>query len=382
MGATLTIEYPDGTEISRSDFQTELGRTPFRSHGRVTDAPTLIKQTLKPHWDTPSEYEEFDPKLAPDHANKELISTLILAQRPQHVVPTLLGIKHRLTAQSTIFVVTTGLGAVEEIYETVFPDVEARPSIVLGISTHNIHRLPATRDPHFMSREQSYFRVLRWKQLGALFVSALPRWKNRRDPEAFKTFDDRDGDGLSPTTRYLLRTLRRTPILVPTFMKPIEFFLLQLETVAVQVVLESMSMLTDSRYSHLLYNWRYTVAMRMIAHEVSIVIRALPEIQGYPNLEERFSPSRIVRLVYEECREKKNKVSPGVFEMRAGSKTAEGYTSKYIVERGEELGLRPVINYFVSHLVAGKSLMVRHEAEEEMELAEEYPPEMGIPKYR
>jgi 2-dehydropantoate 2-reductase len=335
---------------------------------------------IKPHWDSQTEYEDFDVSLVPDHNNAELISTLVMAMRPQHVLPALMAVRHRLTERSTIFLVTEGLGVVEEIYAKVFPNVDTRPQIVLGISSHMIQRLPASRDPHFLAKEESYFRVLRWKQLGTLSISPLPRWSNRRDPEAFRRVFQ---GTLPPTTRYLLRTLRRTPILVPTIMRPVDFYLLQLENLGMQSILQSMASLTDSRQSHLLYNWYYTVSMRVIAHEISTVFRALPEIKSYPNLEERFSPVRMLRMVTGACFERKNLVNPAVYEMRSGRKTSVEYLNGWIVKRGEEMGLKPVVNYFVQHLCRGKSLMVRHEVEEEMDLAaEEYPPEMlGSPKY-
>jgi 2-dehydropantoate 2-reductase len=388
-GATLSIEYPDGTEVTESGFQAELARSPFRSHGRIVMADDIISRKIRPHWDRndTENHLEFpiNKSMLPDGSNDELISNLVLCSRPQGIIPALLAVRHRLTNQSTIFIITQGMGVVEAIYEKVFPDPQTRPGIVLGLMTHLIHSLPAARDPHFLSHEQTYFRVLRWKQTGTLSVCALPRWDNLRDPEAFRAIDDvgNGEDVLNATTRYLLRTLRRTPILVPTFMKPVEFHLHNLETVAVQAILQPILALLDGRQGHALYNFQVTVAMRILAHEISLVLRSLPEIQSYPNLEERFSPSRFIRMVTSICFEAKNRIHPSVYEMRQGNSTGIDYLNGYIVKRGEEQGLSPVVNYFIKNLIRGKSVMVKHELEEQGGLGvEEFPRDVAGARYQ
>jgi 2-dehydropantoate 2-reductase len=386
VGATLSVEYPDGTEVAHTDFQTELARSPFRSHGRVVLDDNISQQKLKPHWDALKGFEDIDSSKVPDHMNVDFISNLVLASRPQFVAPSLLGIRHRLTSESTIFLLTDGMGVLEEIYEKVWPDVETRPHFVLGSSSHTIQRMPAAKDPHFMSKEENYFRVLRWKQTGTLSVAAMPKWDNMRDPEAFLPLEEKPKSDssreLAATTRYLLKTLRRTPILVPTFMSPMEYHLQSLENLATQSILGAVVSMTDSRQAHLLYNWPLTVSMRVLAHEISMVLRSLPEVQGYPNLEERFAPERIISLVTALCFQKKHKIPTAVYEMRMGIKPAVEYLNGYVVKRGEELGLRPVVNYFMNYMIKGKSLMVRHEVEEGMDLdAHEYPAEVQTVKY-
>jgi 2-dehydropantoate 2-reductase len=355
--STISVHFDNMKEKS-DGFLAELARPPLRLHGRTITSDEFFQddRPVNPHWDkrSPGPPLENDP-FPPDFNNKSSIDYLIMAVKPGMIVPRLLGIRHRLHPNSTVLLVHQGLGVLEEITTSVFPDPETRPSLIQGLSTHRVY--PVINE-HF---------AVNCYRPGSLTISPLPKFNSTLfEPSAFENAND-----IPPSTEHLISTLKNCPNLLANDTNVTDLFLSQVERLVVDSIIEPLSSLVDCRNGQLLYNYYITTSLRLLLTEISLVVRALPELQSYPNLETRFAPDRLESLVVERCYQYGGDLSPMALDVRAGHGTQIDYLNGWIIRRGEELGLKCWMNYLTMQMVKGKRNTVAAEVQRELPLVRE-----------
>jgi len=268
----------------------------------------------------------------------ETIYNLILAVKGHAAVAALSTIAHRLTSESTILFLQNGMGIIDKVNEKVFLDADTRPSYMVGLSTYRLH-------------SEGQFAISR-HGVGTMALGALSESSylatDCADPM------QRSGSKVTPSTRYLLRTITRTPVLAAMGLAPIDLFQLQVERLAVQSIIDPLSVMFDCKNGELLDNSSVTRVMRLLLLETSLVIRSLPELQNLPNLNLRFSPAKLEYQVVSIAKTTASNESSMVRDMKEGRKTEIEYLNGYIVRRGEELGIQCVMNYMLIQMVKGK----------------------------
>lgn len=314
----------------------------------------------------------------------DIIHNLIVCTKTIRTVVALSRLKHRLNAQSTICFLQNGMGVIDDVNAELFPDPATRPNYVQGIITHGANSPPE-------KAESNPFYVVHAGH-GTISLGIVPR-EPVADPEApaappaSEIEEDLDDDFVpdsdsKPDTpkaqlghlpehypqsaRYLIRTLTRTPVLAAVAHTPHELLQLQLEKLAVNSILNPLTSLIDARNGTILHNHELTRTFRLMLAETSLIIRTIPELRGLPNTNTRFSAARLERLVIEVARKTKDNISSMLADVRAGRKTEVGYINGYIVKRGEELGIKAVVNYAMMCAVQGKRRVVQREREGEV----------------
>lgn len=139
---------------------------------------------------------------------------------------------------------------------------------------------------------------------------------------------------------------------------------MQLEKLAVNCIVNPLTVLLDARNGALLYNYALTRTMRLLLSEISLVIRTLPELQYIPNVQSRFDPGRLETIVVGVANKTKDNISSMLADTRVGRQTEIDYINGWIVKRGEELGVRCLMNYMIMQMVKGKAGMIAREVGE------------------
>ena len=296
-------------------------------------------------------YQRLRREIGLDRDSNEIIHNLVISTKAVNTIAALGPLKHRLNASSTVLFLQNGMGMVEEVCEKLFLEVETRPTFMVGIISHGVY-------------SQSPFTAVH-AGFGTTAVGILPRYPFRS--RSTKQSDD----PWSASSRYMLRTLTRTPILAAVGFSQVDLLLQQLEKLAINAVINPLTVLLNCRNGDLLYNFASTRTIRLLLAEISLVIRNLPELDGIPNINTRFSPDRLETLVVGVASKTSSNISSMLQDVRRGKETEIEYINGYIVRRGEELGVKCVMNYMLVQLVKARQMLLSTRAQEYVPLEKE-----------
>ncbi|EEQ35277.1 2-dehydropantoate 2-reductase (Ketopantoate reductase) (KPA reductase) (KPR) [Microsporum canis] len=294
----------------------------------IADAPPeLVKEELALR-----EGEQVDGSGQHVPADEEWIEHLIVTVKTTQVEKALLSVRHRLSPDSSVLFLTNGLGVLEEVNEKIWPEEKQRPNYLFGITTHGLYKSGLFETTH--------------AGVGTTTIGVV-RQSHQEDTE--------DNTSLAPSTAYLLKALTGAPELACISTNATDLLLLQLEKLAVNCVINPLTVLMDCKNGELLYNYNLTRVQRLLLIEVSAVICALPELQGVPGLQVRFSPERLRTLAVGVAGRTAENTSSMLQDARLGKESEIEYMNGYIVRRGEEVGVRCALNYMVVQLAQAKS---------------------------
>ncbi|GAB7324467.1 hypothetical protein MBLNU13_g08390t1 [Cladosporium sp. NU13] len=367
----------DGIEVKRSGYEAELMPIGRRQHGieiKEDEADLYDHDGVKPHelaeiyaqqgtsHPMSSDVLSYDGNHAEpkdgEAEEDDTIHNLIVTTKASFTVGALSKIRHRLTPASTICFLQNGMGVIDEINEKLYPDEKDRPNYMQGIITHGVN-VP----PEIPEEKRAFYAVHAGH--GTLSLSLIKSSQAKSTPRdlirAPEDVHDTQSELWASSSRYLIRTLTRTPVLCAVGFTPTELLQLQLEKLAVNSVLNPLTVLLDNRNGSILYNFAITRTMRLLLAETSLVIRSLPELQNIPNVNTRFSAQRLETLVVSVANNTRDNISSMLADVRAGRQTEVEYINGYIVKRGEEMGIKCVVNYSTMQMVMGKSTMTQRE---------------------
>ncbi|KAK1141623.1 2-dehydropantoate 2-reductase (Ketopantoate reductase) (KPA reductase) (KPR) [Aspergillus melleus] len=293
------------------------------------------KEDGTPNESIEGEEDNVEGTLAQSAGVDDPIECLIVAAKAPVTRKALESVRHRLTPDSTVLFLQNGMGVIDEINKTVFTEPHTRPHYVQGIVSHGLAR----RSPNRFSVTHT--------GVGTTVLGVVP-------PAGTVPHDKEADADWAPSTKYLLRILTLTPPLVAIAETPSALLLYQLEKVAMNSVINPLTAVMNCENGELLYNYSYTRIMRLLLMEISGVICALPELQGIPGIETRFSPERLRWMVTQLANRTAHNHSSMLQDVRNGKTTEIEYMNGYIVRRGEELGVKCVVNYMMKHLVLAK----------------------------
>ncbi|OJJ00638.1 hypothetical protein ASPVEDRAFT_128412 [Aspergillus versicolor CBS 583.65] len=265
----------------------------------------------------------------------EPIECLIVTAKAPATVAALRSVQHRLTPESTVLFIQNGMGVIDVVNKKVFPEPTLRPHYMLGIVSHGL------------AQRQDRFHVTH-TGVGTTILGPVPSQNS-----GTLTSTDKEPDW-APSTKYLLRTLTLTPSLVAVAETPSSIMLYQLEKLAMNSIINPLTALMNCRNGEILYNYSFTRVMRLLLFEVSSVICSLPELQGIPGVEGRFSPERLRGMVTQLANKTAKNHSSMLQDVRSNKTTEIEFLNGYIIRRGEELGIKCVANYMIKHLVLAK----------------------------
>ena len=282
-------------------------------------------------------FEKMDPQVWEGY---EKIHNLMVAVKGPSTVAAISSVAPRLTSSSTIVLLQNGMGIMEEINTHVFPNVESRPQYMLGVITHGIHSTGAFKAVH--------------AGFGTIALGVVPRTPVEQQQSSN---EDSKGPFMSNSARYMLRTLTRTPVLGALGFPPVGMIEIQMEKLALNAVINPLTAIYDCTNGELMYNLEITSLMRLLLAEISLVIRSLPEMKHVPNLEHRFSSERLEYAALGLMTKTAENESSMLQDVRKARPTEVDYINGYFVRRGEDLGIRCIVNFTVMQMVKGKSWM-------------------------
>ncbi|KAI9889610.1 MAG: hypothetical protein M1814_005118 [Vezdaea aestivalis] len=220
---------------------------------------------------------------------------------------------------STILFAQNGIGMIEEVGQKVFTDNKA--AYLTAIVNHGLY-------------SESRFSVVHTGFANITLGLSQTSAKAQRLEEAGP------GDITQLSARYLIDILTNTPVLAATEYGPFDLFILQLEKLAVNCIINPLTVIVDCRNGELLQNAWAKDMMRALLEEISQVIRSLPELKQQNLLAgDKFSPESLEKVVVDIATKTANNFSSMLQDSRRGRSTEIKYINGYIVQRGQQLGI-------------------------------------------
>ncbi|KKZ64550.1 hypothetical protein EMCG_01429 [[Emmonsia] crescens] len=332
----------------------------------------------------------------PTEADDEVIDNLIVASKATRVRWVLESVKHRLTPYSTIVFVHNGLGVQEQVNEHVFPDPGTRPSYIFGVISHGLFKMDQFVIKHAgvgtclfsigytnpLARAKAETDIAQYKQkqemdqITASFDQTEEQQQQQQGETLVQPKEPQSGEQLqhqqdfqahheeaqsslpkevwSSTSLYLIRVLTRNTQLVASAVPSDTFFQHQLEKLAINCIINPLTVIFDCFNGDLLYNYHISRVQRLLLLEISAVICALPELQGVPGIQARFAPDRLRTLAVSVMANTAKNLSSMLQDVRLRNPTEIRYMNGYIVKRGEELGIKCALNYMVVQMVLAR----------------------------
>lgn len=269
------------------------------------------------------------------HKDDEKIECLIVTTKATNAARAVASVSHRLSPDSTILFLHNGMGVVEEVNEKVFPDPNTRPNYLQGIISHGLKHL---RPFH-----------IEYTGVGTTIVGALPSSTNRNLAE----------NDWAPSMKYLLRTITLTPQLVAVAESPIEVLQCQLEKLAMNCIINPLTAIMDVKNGELLYTYHMDRTIRLLCAEISMVIRSLPELDSVPGIMSRFSAGRLRKLAIKLANATAANTSSMLQDLQDLKETEIEFINGYIVRRGDESGIRCVLNYMIMQMVIARCRVLK-----------------------
>jgi len=288
------------------------------------------------------EYRRFSNPLSPTsrHEPNTTIENLIITTDPSTTIGALSKVQHRLRSSSTIFFISDGLGIIEKVNETIFPDPSRRPTYVIGNTSH---KLASTERP---------FTIIE-KAAGSIYCTKLPQVSVQVMEQSNAGIRRKDFSW-TPQTKHLVRTLLRTPELGTNTLGHKSFYEVQLRKLAVAAVIEPLSVALDCSNDQLLFNYAISRTIRPLLKEISQIIRALPDITESSKVDDTFSPERLEVIVVSSIKGSRKNLSTMLQSVRAGKRPDIDFYTGYLVRKAHELGIDCPRNEMLLHLVRGK----------------------------
>lgn len=288
------------------------------------------------------------------------IYTLIVTVKGPATEQALNSVKHRVNAKTTILLMQNGLGQIDELNERVFTDPATRPTYMLGVVAHGCYMDGPFAVVHAgvgtialgVYRDTDKFPMppKGTESSAAISDESLKRRMFPTEKDLYSNI----------TARYLLRTMTRCPFLACAAYPYLDLFQLQLEKLVSNCIINPLTAILDVRNGILLSNPPLTRVQRLLISEIALVIRGLPELKGIPNVRARFSPTRLELRVQTMTTQTAQNSSSMREDMRLIRLTEVDYINGYIIKRGEEQGIKCVLNYMIMQLIKGKNHILYH----------------------
>ena len=261
----------------------------------------------------------------PTRARKQqFLDNIIINAAPGAVFPSIALLLPRIDRLTTICLIQPGLGLMEDIIATYFPDPFDRPNFVLGHSTHNVGKYSDT-----------LYSMKQYKP-GTLFLYEAPKFSVSEQPALAGSPIEYEGLRLS---QHLTELLSSTENLNVVRLSEQRFLLRKLPRLIFHAVADSICVILGCRYNQIRQNRDAMVMWHDLVGESISIASQLPELSSTPELVECLTAPSFRRKLQTSLFAQHHNSSPWVKQVRFGAVVPVDYFNGYLVRRAKEIGL-------------------------------------------
>lgn len=283
----------------------------------------------------------------------DFFDNLIIDTTYAAVIPSLAALRNRIDRRTTICLIHTGLGLMEKINETFFPDPLERPNFVLAHSTHKL------------SKHSFYKYAIKQKNVGQLHLHGVPK---SAGPIVDKSSPAYEG---MVQYQYFLKMLATSENLGVVGLPWVRFMTNKMPGMVFSSLADTISVILGCRYNALHPNPHAMVMWNNMLDEILEIISGFPELQGEGYLKHRlayFKTSTFKRKLKTHLITQGTNISPWVKRVRMGGEPPIDYFNGYFIQRAKELGLDHKHNALAMEAVKARVVARKKELREDIPL--------------
>ncbi|VUC24712.1 unnamed protein product, partial [Clonostachys rosea] len=244
--------------------------------------------------------------------------------------------KHRLTEDTTVCVMTEGLGVLDDVRAKIFNGTYQMPNMLLG---HMSHKLA-------FNRSHNSVKQLRGGQLlmTPLPTTTVSQSSIERKTEIRTNFVESFGRA---------RQLRGSITEYDSWLR------FKLPSVIFAAVADPVCVLLDLPYHGLLQNPPAQRMMQKLLDEITLTLEMLPELESSTVVQDYVRGNLIKRQLYKNIMAKRDAQSSLLYQVRHGHQTDIDYLNGYFLKRAKHVGLDLRMNKLMTEMVKAKTLQTR-----------------------
>jgi cytochrome b translational activator protein CBS2, mitochondrial len=260
--------------------------------------------------------------------DKTHIDELIVTGAATEAVQALESVKDRVDKDTTVCIVSDGLGVLEDVRKRIFSGTDLGPDFVLG---HMSHKLAFNRNTD----------AVKTLKLGQMLMT---RMQTTRADLHVKT----------EARSHLVESMTGMTDLRSSFTTYDQWLRFKLPSIIFSTVVEPVCVLLDVPYQGLLQNPAAQRMMARVTDELVATLRALPEAAESSAIQDFLRGNGIRRLVYNGIMAKRDQPSHLARLVDKGLPTDLHYLNGYFIRRGKQLGLDLRTNTMLMDMVLAR----------------------------
>lgn len=270
------------------------------------------------------------------------IQNLIITVPAGHVLRSLDPIVHRLDHRSTVCFLQDGLGVMEDVISTFFPDESSRPVFLVGHFTSTLGHIHPFDENRFTVREVRQRKL--YLSIPTARAGSNPGQLIKRHPPP------------EHTIRYthLLKLLTAVPGLNACGFRYADMLSHKIFAVAFRAVAEPLATLVDSPYAGLEKNASASMIMDRAIGEICDVVARLPEFKELVIFRRAYLAPMMRKEMFRRLKAKRKSDSKMRTYTARGWESDVDYLTGYFVRKGRELAVRVDALEVLMLMVKGK----------------------------
>ncbi|KAM3477441.1 hypothetical protein MY8738_006415 [Beauveria namnaoensis] len=284
------------------------------------------------------------------HASREdthIDELVVSSESAQGALEALDAVKHRVDKDTTVCLMTEGLGVLDDVRQKIFAVPEKEPTFLLGSMSSKF----------VFNRNFDSVRQLRH---GVWNITSVQRSAVMSTTEQPKI----------ETQTNFVRSLQAAKLLHTEYTPFDSWFRYKLPGVIFDSAVEPVCLLLDVPYAGLLQNASARKLISSLLEEIVSVLRLMPEVGRGETLHELLDVDRAKKALYRRILHHRSRESRLVRDIRLGHPVNVDYLNGYFLRRAHALGVKVPTNKMMWDLVKAKNAIQAQERESYIRIEE------------
>ncbi|ODQ50547.1 2-dehydropantoate 2-reductase [Saitoella complicata NRRL Y-17804] len=300
-----------------------------------------------------------NPKVLRSGPRRPHIKSLIVTTKAIHALEAVELVAPRLSPSSTVVLLQNGMGVLDEVIQSFWPDAQRRPNFVVGTTTHAVK----TGEDHFHINHAGLGKV----SLG-IVPSPFIEWRGKGQ---IPSITDLKQNPRTQSLAWTIASLQQASILGCHLEAWDVAQNSQLEKLIVNACINPLTALFNCLNGELLVNRPLSAIIRTIVTEAITCIMSTPRLRELAS-RDRFDPDRVYSKVKSIARSTAFNRSSMLQDIDRSRDTEIDYINGYIVRLGQAAGVATPVNDLMVNLVKARfRLKTSRDLSEREILAEE-----------